>query len=94
MLLEQYEHHGRMVHVRSDLKGLHRDHCLCYSCKRFKPDKKENCRIAKEVYALCVREDLVLPVWECPLFEVVSGGFIILNQAALDALPPGESDED
>lgn len=75
-----YEHHGRMVCVRSELKGKHRDHCLCFSCQRFKPDTKENCRIAKEVYALCVREDLVLPVWECPLFE--------------EKIPPGESGED
>lgn len=64
----QYEHHEAMVFVRDDLKGLHRDHCLCYSCERFKPGSKENCRIAKEVYALCVRLDLVTPVWECPIF--------------------------
>jgi len=66
-----YIHHDVPVHVRSDLKGKHREHCLCYSCNRFKPDSKENCRIAKEVYAVCVREHVVLPVWECPKFETI-----------------------
>ena len=82
----QYEHHGRVVHVRSDLKDRHRAHCLCYSCKRFRPDEKENCRIAKEVYALCVREDLVLPVWECPLFEEKT---ILVPESAKPENSPG-----
>jgi hypothetical protein len=65
----QYERHGRVVWVDEMQKGLHKDVCLCYSCSRFKPDHKENCRIAKELYALCVKENLVTPVLECPLFE-------------------------
>lgn len=82
----EYEHHGRMVSVRSDLKGKHRDHCLCYSCQRFKPDHKENCRKAKEIYALCVREDLVLPVWECPAFEE---SHIVVPESAKPENSPG-----
>lgn len=74
MAFVQYEHHGRVVWVNSYARGQHREHCLCFSCERFKPDTRENCRIAKEVYALCVREDLVLPVWECPLFIENSPG--------------------
>jgi hypothetical protein len=30
-----YEHHGHNVAVRSDLKGKHREHCLCYRCSKF-----------------------------------------------------------
>lgn len=32
----EYEHHGRSVKVRKDLKGLHRDYCLCFRCGVFK----------------------------------------------------------
>jgi len=33
----EYEHHGENVKVREDLKGRHRDHCLCFRCNAFKP---------------------------------------------------------
>ena len=63
----QRMHHGRLVWVDEELKGLHRDYCLCYSCDKFFPDSVEaNCKTAKAVYQLCVAEGLVLPVWECP----------------------------
>jgi hypothetical protein len=66
----RYTHHGRDVAVRAELKGKHKDFCLCYSCEKFKPNMPENCPIAQENYELCVKRDLVLPVWECPEFEV------------------------
>lgn len=67
---EKYEHHSAMVSVRSDLKGQHQDHCLCYDCRYFTPEvAHENCPIAQSVYALCVEKCLVLPVWECPKFR-------------------------
>lgn len=66
----RYNHHGRIVAVRIDLVGRHKDFCLCYSCEKFKPDMPENCPIAERVYALDVELDLVTPVWECPEFEV------------------------
>lgn len=70
MAFEQYVHHGNAVHVRSDLKGKHREHCLCFSCSHFHPeDRAKNCGIADRVYMLCVDEHLVLPVWECPMFS-------------------------
>lgn len=76
-LYEQYEHYDRIVWVRSDLKGKHREHCLCWNCKHFAwsnlrtpSSREENCKIANVVYSLCVRENLVLPVWECPDFEM------------------------
>jgi hypothetical protein len=66
---EEYEHHGVLVKVRSSLKGQHRAFCLCYACEKFKPDTPDNCSIAQVIYAICVKESLVLPVWECPEFE-------------------------
>lgn len=67
---ERYEHHGAMVSVRKDLKGKHKEHCLCYApCAKFKPNTPDNCPLAQGVYALCVTQDMVLPVWECPDFD-------------------------
>ena len=64
-----YNHWGWDVWVRGDLKGKHREHCLCWSCGKFFPeDGEKNCKIANLVYAVCVAQGLVLPVWECPEF--------------------------
>jgi len=69
-VFEQYHHHDDIVWVRSDLKGKHREHCLCHSCTRFKPEHREmNCSTANLVYSVCCECGLVLPVWECPYFE-------------------------
>ena len=65
----RYEHHGDSVWVRKDLKGQHREHCLCYDCGAYKPlDPRANCPIAEDVYELDGRHNLVTPVWECPRF--------------------------
>ncbi len=67
---KKYKHHGKQVFVREDLKGRHREHCLCFRCKRFNQfEPLENCHIANLVYATCVKYNLVLPVWECPDFK-------------------------
>jgi len=67
----QYVHHNREkpVWVRKDLKGKHREHCLCFQCAYFFPDTDHNCHIAAQLFGLCVKEELVAPVWECPCFE-------------------------
>ena len=62
-----YNHHGRQVAVRADLKGTHREVCLCYRCSKFQPDDNDNnCPTANLIYALCVRTGVVTPIWECP----------------------------
>lgn len=67
----RYVHHNpaRPVAVREDLKGKHREHCLCFSCDRFIPADGPKCPIAAELFALCQKHDLVAPVWECPEFK-------------------------
>ena len=66
---ERYTHHDRLVSVRKELKGKHREHCLCFSCAGFIPENiKENCPIANELYNFDVEHGLVTPVWECPQF--------------------------
>jgi len=68
--IERYEHHGVRVAVRKDLRGKHREHCLCYQCEKFKlEDRDGNCPKANRLYALCVKEGMTTPVWECPDFE-------------------------
>ena len=70
MQLEQYEHHGTKVTVNSELKGKHAEHCLCYAnCKYFKPNTKDNCELAQELYEYDVKHGMVTPVWECPKYE-------------------------
>lgn len=68
-MIIQYEHHGKPVWVENKNLGKHRENCLCYSCKKFTPDKAGNCDIAQDVFATCIRHHITTPVWECPEFE-------------------------
>ncbi|KKK69845.1 hypothetical protein LCGC14_2929940, partial [marine sediment metagenome] len=63
-----YNHHGSEVKVRADLKGLHREHCLCFECHIFAPGSSDDCPIAAAIYSNCVKFNVVTPVWECPKF--------------------------
>ena len=69
LFFEQYNHHGDPVWVRSDLKGRHKEHCLCYQCCQFHPNDRDlNCPIAEHLFTLDRLHNLVTPVWECPDF--------------------------
>lgn len=55
-------------------KGTHREHCLCFACKKFTPSVVggpvlANCPIASDTYMNCVKHNIVTPVFECPEFE-------------------------
>ena len=68
-MFEQYKHHGTNVWIRSNLKGKHREYCLCHSCKKLDVVNVENnCPIARAIYKNCVEFNLTTPVWECPEF--------------------------
>ena len=72
MQTETYEHHGNIVYVQPHLKGKHREHCLCFSCDKFKPDdSSRQCLVAAQVYDTCVEYGIVTPVWECPHFGLM-----------------------
>ena len=75
-LIIQYYHHARLVSVREDLWGKHRDHCLCFEpCSRFFPSEPErNCPKARRLFKLCVEEGMTTPVFECPDFSPVTEG--------------------
>lgn len=67
---KRYFHHGRTVWVRADLKGQHRQHCLCFVCALFTPEDREaNCPIANALYAICCGEGVTTPVRECGPFR-------------------------
>ena len=68
-MYEKYPHHQKEVWVRSDLKGSHRDHCLCFSCKDFHPDEPNNCNIAQAIFRNCIAYSVTTPVFECPEFN-------------------------
>jgi len=66
-MIEKYIHYGRAVYVKSELKGKHKEMCLCHCCNNFKPlDRERNCLIANTLYELDVLYNLVTPVFECP----------------------------
>ena len=68
--IEVYQHHGTPVFVDEELKGKHREHCLCFrGCVRFKPGMPENCPIAQDTFENCVKHDIVTPMYECPEYE-------------------------
>lgn len=68
MKYTQYNHHGETVWVKTEQKGRHKEHCLCYACEKFHPGSEDNCPVAEANYRHCVEYNLVLPVWECPWF--------------------------
>ena len=65
----RYIHHGFNVAVDEDLKGRHRECCLCFRCGLFKPNTSENCDLAEQNYRACKINGMTMPVFECPKFE-------------------------
>jgi len=65
----KYDHHGKIVTVKTNNKGKHRENCLCFTCKKFNKDNKDKCKIADAVYRNCVKFGITTPVWECPEHE-------------------------
>ena len=70
MKIVTYEHFGTIVSAFDRLKGKHKEHCLCWQqCKFFKPNTKDNCKIAQKNYELDVYYHVVTPVFECPIYR-------------------------
>lgn len=69
MQTTRYTHHGREVVANAELKGRHREICLCYECGNFKPGEPDNCAAAQQLYQLVVAGPIcVAPVLECDNF--------------------------
>jgi hypothetical protein len=65
-----YVHHGRLVKVREELRGRHREFCLCHICDILDTENQENnCSIANRLFSLRKETGVVTPVWECVYFE-------------------------
>lgn len=67
---EQYRHHGELVWVNKELKGRHREHCLCFDCVHLEPGQKHNCKYAQELFEFCQKYGMVTPVFECKYFSL------------------------
>ena len=65
----RYKHHGQDVFVDAELMGTHREHCLCFRCKKFVPNTNRNCPIAQELYEFDVKHGVTTPVFECPVMD-------------------------
>jgi len=71
MDIVKYIHHAVEVSVFKELKGKHREHCLCWAhCVFFIPGTDANCPLAQELFELDVRTGMTTPVFECPKYEM------------------------
>jgi hypothetical protein len=69
-MFEKYNHHAREVWVNSELKGKHKEYCLCWDCIKLNPDDRElNCTIANLLFAVDCAVGITTPVFECPEFK-------------------------
>ena len=69
-MIEKYTHHGKEVSVRSDLKGKHREYCLCFKCEKLDiVNRGKNCKIADVIYFHCQMFNVTTPVFECGEFQ-------------------------
>ena len=69
-MFEQYKHFGKMIWCFSHLKGKHKEHCLCHSCKKLNTeDRDKNCWKANIIYSIDCGLTMVTPVFECLDFE-------------------------
>jgi hypothetical protein len=67
---DKYVHHNTPVYVRKDLKGHHREYCLCYHCENLDiEDVEKNCPIANVLYRFNILAGITTPVWECKEFK-------------------------
>ena len=74
MSIIKYKHHGVNVSVREDLKGKHREHCLCWICEKFNSkDRETNCNIANKLFEFDKYYSVTTPVWECKKFRLLIG---------------------
>ena len=64
----RYYHHGCEVAVDEDLRGKHREHCLCFRCMNFNPGTSASCDLSEQNYRACKINRMVMPVYECPKF--------------------------
>jgi hypothetical protein len=60
---------GKELAVQEELVGK-QDHCLCWQgCKWFKPNEKDNCPIAQDLFEFNKKYGITTLVWECETFE-------------------------
>lgn len=67
-MFEKYTKFNKEFHVQSDLKGKHKEHCLCYSCDLFHPENTlefPNCYLAQGLFQYNINNTITTPVWEC-----------------------------
>jgi len=59
-------HFGKEVWTHPLMEVLRTSECLCMKCDKLKPDQPDNCKIANELFEVCVKEDVALAVTRCP----------------------------
>ena len=60
---------GQTVWARADLQGKQKEYCLCWACRKFKPESPDKgCPIICSVLSLAAENGVILPVWACSAF--------------------------
>ncbi|MFH0754539.1 MAG: hypothetical protein V2A70_08240 [Candidatus Omnitrophota bacterium] len=69
-MYKKVERNGTERWVREDLKDRQKEFCMCWDCHSFRPqDQDKGCPVIKAVLDLAAAKNVVLPVWECPMFQ-------------------------
>lgn len=69
-VVTKFEHHGVVVSCMDNLKGKHREHCLCWICRKLNlADRDKNCKIASLLYAVDRQCQITTPVFYCKEFQ-------------------------
>ena len=67
---EAYAANGRTVWGRADMQGKQKEYCICWACRKFKPEAEDKgCPIIRSVLGLAAETGTILPVWACPEFS-------------------------
>jgi hypothetical protein len=68
---EKQEHYNAMVWVNPFTESIREKQCMCINdCLIFNKDNHdENCKIANELFELCVMYELALIMFKCPLWD-------------------------
>ncbi len=69
MKIVKFMHHNVKVSAMDHLRGRHRDHCLCFQCKKLNiEDREKNCKIANLLFSVCKMCEITTPVFYCKEF--------------------------
>ena len=62
------KHYDKEVWVNPTTEAMRRTECLCLNCGHMKPGEEDHCRIAAQLYKICVSENVAMTITRCPVW--------------------------